>query len=56
LFDEALLRRHLGALADAQEEDGGWPISWQAISPGVELEWRGAVTIKALRTLEAYGA
>jgi hypothetical protein len=56
LFDEALLRRHLGALADAQEEDGGWPISWQTISPGVELEWRGAVTIKALRTLEAYGA
>ena len=55
LFEEDVLRRHLGALADKQEEDGGWPISWEPISPGVALEWRGIVTIKALRTLEAYG-
>ena len=42
------------ALDDAQHEDGVWPIKWQAISPGVELEWRGRVTNDALLPLQAY--
>jgi hypothetical protein len=54
-FDEKTLAQHLAALAGRQQSDGGWPISWAAISPGVELECRGRLTIEALRTLEAYG-
>jgi hypothetical protein len=56
LFDDATLQRHLAALTAQQQPDGGWPISWPPISPGVELEWRGWRTIQALRTLRAYGA
>lgn len=54
LFDEETIAKHLAALANHQQPDGGWPIKWDAISPAVELEWRGRVTIGALRTLEAY--
>ena len=54
LFDDETLGVHLDALAERQQKDGGWPISWQAISPAVELEWRGIVTINALCTLRAY--
>lgn len=54
LFGEKMLAQHLAALADRQQSDGGWPISWPALSLAVELEWRGRVTIEALRTLEAY--
>lgn len=56
LFDEQTIAQHLAALAGRQQSDGGWPISWTAISPAVELEWRGRLTIEALRMLEAYGA
>ena len=31
-----------------------WPIKWPAISPGVELDWRGRVTIDALLAIGAY--
>jgi hypothetical protein len=55
LFSDAVLAEHLAALAARQGDDGGWPISWPPISPGVALEWGGAATIKALRTLRAYG-
>lgn len=55
LFSDDLVARHLDWFAAQQQEDGGWPISWEAISPGVALEWRGRVTISALRTLQAYG-
>lgn len=54
LFSRDQLVEGLAALADAQRDDGGWPIKWPAISPGVELEWRGRVTIDALLTLRAY--
>lgn len=43
---------HLGAL---QQEDGGWPVNWRAWAPGTALESRPMVTLKALRTLRAYG-
>lgn len=55
LFSDAVIDRHLDALEARQQPDGGWPIAWPPISPAVELEWRGVVTIGALRTLEAYG-
>ncbi|MDE0003079.1 MAG: hypothetical protein OXQ29_10330 [Rhodospirillaceae bacterium] len=54
LFTRDQLNEGLTALANAQRDDGGWPIKWPAISPGVELEWRGRVTIDALLTLRAY--
>jgi len=54
LFDDATIERHLVALADRQQSDGGWPITWTPISQAVETEWRGRVTIEALRTLDAY--
>ncbi|HEX5414141.1 MAG TPA: hypothetical protein VFZ25_00645 [Chloroflexota bacterium] len=55
LFDEQVLSSHLDALIESQQPDGGWPISWPTVSPLVELEWRGAVTVGALKTLRAYG-
>lgn len=54
LFDDETIKRHLAALANRQQDDGGWPISWEAISPAVEIEWRGRMTIEVLRTLDAY--
>jgi hypothetical protein len=56
LFPAAIVDNHLKALAAKQRSDGGWPISWDPISPAVELEWRGIVTMRALQTLKAYGA
>jgi hypothetical protein len=55
LFEDGQIDSHLEAFAAQQQEDGGWPISWPAISPACELEYRGVVTIGALRTLKAYG-
>jgi hypothetical protein len=55
LFDDYTLQTHLHALAERQQTDGGWPISWDPISPAVEFEWRGAVTVNALLLLKAYG-
>jgi hypothetical protein len=54
LFDEATIQTHLDALARRQQADGGWPISWPAVSPACELEYRGIVTLRALQTLKAY--
>jgi hypothetical protein len=54
LFDDETIKTHLTALANRQKDDGGWPISWEAISPAVEAEWRGRFTIEVLRTLDAY--
>lgn len=54
LFDDETIKQHLAALSNRQRDDGGWPISWEAISPAVELEWRGRKTIEVLRTLDAY--
>jgi hypothetical protein len=54
IFDDATLQTHLAVLAARQQPDGGWPINWQALSPAAEAEWRGWVTIEALRKLKAY--
>ena len=55
LFVDDVLTAHLEALEAEQQGDGGWPISWPPVSPTGELEWRGWVTIEALKTLRAYG-
>lgn len=55
LFGPDLLDAHLDALAGAQAEDGGWTISWETTGPAAVQEWRGMETLRALRTLAAYG-
>lgn len=55
-FPDEALRAHLAARAAAQAEDGGWTVPWPTVSPGVEMEWRGRVTVETLRTLHAYAA
>lgn len=55
LFDDATIEQHLEALAGSQQPDGGWPISWEALSPAAEAEWRGVATVEALAILRAYG-
>jgi hypothetical protein len=55
LFDDDVIAAHLDALIARQQPDGGWPISWEPPSPMAELEWRGFVTIAAMKTLRAYG-
>lgn len=56
LFDQATIDLHLAALKARQRDDGGWPITWEASSIAVEMEWRGVRTLDALVTLRAYGA
>jgi hypothetical protein len=55
LFDDHLIERHLDALADAQEDDGGWNFGWPAWNPAAAHEWRGIVTVHALKVLRANG-
>lgn len=55
LFEPGVVERHLDALAAAQCDDGGWPISWETIGPAAVQEWRGVETLRALRTLRAFG-
>lgn len=42
-------------LADRQQVDGGWPSNWEAPTPAAELEWRGIVTVNALRVFREWG-
>jgi hypothetical protein len=55
LFEPAVIDAHLDDLAAAQRDDGGWPISWETIGPAAESDCRGAETLRALRTLRAFG-
>jgi len=54
-FDDATIDAHLDALAARQQTDGGWPVAWPTLSVAVEQEWRGWLTVAAIRTLTAYG-
>lgn len=55
LFTEAQINAHLDRLAERQQPDGGWTITWEPPSEASTLEWRGIVTLEALRTLVSYG-
>jgi hypothetical protein len=55
LFAPELLDAHLDYLADQQQEDGGWPVTWDPPGDGPLLEWRGHLTVEALITLQNYG-
>jgi hypothetical protein len=53
LVDPADIERNLDALEAAQQPDGGWMFGWDGWNPAATLEWRGVVTIEALRLLHA---
>jgi hypothetical protein len=55
LFDDATIAAHLDHLAADQREDGGWMFNWLAWSPAAEADWRGFLTVDALRVLRANG-
>jgi hypothetical protein len=55
LFTDAQIDGHLDRLLKSQQDDGGWPVSWEPPSQASLLEWRGMVTLQALRTLTSYG-
>lgn len=55
LFDDATIDGHLNRMVRDQEPDGGWGITWKAPGCAFTLEWRGIETLRALRTLTAYG-
>ena len=54
-FREQEIQAHLDEILAGQQADGGWPITWPAVSPSCELEWRGWVTLAALFTLRSNG-
>jgi hypothetical protein len=51
LFTGDQIDADLDRLAADQQADGGWTFDWLAWSPGQELDWRGRLTVNALRTL-----
>jgi hypothetical protein len=55
LFPPEMIEAHLDRLQRDQQPDGGWPITWEPPSEASLLEWRGIVTLGALRTLVSYG-
>ncbi|WP_046471661.1 hypothetical protein [Allosalinactinospora lopnorensis] len=54
LFTEADIEKHLDALQEAQEDDGGWPAPWESWTESSIPEWRGIVTLRNLLVLRAY--
>jgi hypothetical protein len=55
LFDDPTINAHLDHLAAAQQPDGGWTFNWPSWSAAAEADWRGYVTVDALRVLRANG-
>jgi hypothetical protein len=55
LFDPSLIDGHLDRLLADQQADGGWAITWEPPGTASTLEWRGILTLWALRVLRAYG-
>jgi hypothetical protein len=55
LFDDVSVQAALDHLAQAQLGDGGWTFNWPAWSPAAERDWRGFLTVDALRLLRANG-
>jgi hypothetical protein len=55
LFGDETIDLHLDALSAKQQEDGGWPITWEPPSAAAVSEWRGFVTVMWLDVLSGYG-
>ena len=54
-LSDAQVQAHLDSIKADQQPDGGWPITWEALSPGCEMEWRGVRTLEMLLILRANG-
>jgi hypothetical protein len=55
LFTAETIDAHLDHLAASQEDDGGWTFNWLAWSPAAAADWRGFLTVDALRVLQVNG-
>jgi hypothetical protein len=55
LFSNDQVEADLDRLERGQRDDGGWTFDWLDWSAGQAVEWRGAVTLRALATLRAHG-
>lgn len=55
LFTDEQIEGDLDELERVQQDDGGWTFEWLAWSPGQTVEWRGALTLRALAVLGAHG-
>jgi hypothetical protein len=55
LFTDDQIEADLDLLQQGQQDDGGWTFDWLGWSPGQSVEWRGAVTLRALATLREHG-
>jgi hypothetical protein len=55
LFSEEQITADVDRLERRQQDDGGWMFDWLAWSPGQSVEWRGALTLLALKQLRAHG-
>jgi hypothetical protein len=53
LFDPSVIAADLVRLAGEQQDDGGWVVDYARISPAGAMEWRGAITVHAVRVLRA---
>jgi hypothetical protein len=55
LFAADEIEAHLDRLERDQQDDGGWPLTWEPPGDTARLEWRGFETLQAVRVLTAYG-
>ena len=55
LFTAEQIERDLDRLESEQQDDGGWDFDFLHWSPGQAVEWRGAITLHSLHTLQANG-
>jgi hypothetical protein len=55
LFGDEQVEAHLDQLPAGQQADGGWRVTWEPPDGAALNEWRGIVTLGALRTLTSYG-
>lgn len=53
LFADDVVATELARLASRQQDDGGWPEEFNAYSPMASLEWRGYLTVQAVKVLRA---
>jgi hypothetical protein len=54
LFTATQIDAELDAVEAGQQDDGGWTFDFLAWSPGQQLDWRGGVTLAALRALRLH--
>ena len=55
LLAPGVIEADLDRLASGQRDDGGWTVDYAEFSEAGALEWRGAMTVSAVRILRANG-